>query len=117
MMTVYVYVMDTLPDWEIGYVTAELYSKRFFKVDAPEVRVMTVGRTMKPVQTIPCGTMRLPLRPSTDWRGSPCGMRQSSGQRYQQGYDAAASRNLMLAPCVSPICSYCRKRYLHEDVR
>ena len=29
MMTVYVYVMDTLPDWEIGYVTAELYSKRF----------------------------------------------------------------------------------------
>ena len=62
---------------------------------------MTVGRTMKPVQTIPCGTMRLPLRPSTDWRGSPCGMRQSSGQRYRQGYDAAASRDLMLAwfPC------------------
>lgn len=28
-------------------------------------------------------------------------MRQSSGQRYRQGYDAAASRDLMLAwfPC------------------
>ena len=53
------------------------------------------------IATIPCGTMRLPLRPSTDWRGSPCGMRQSSGQRYRQGYDAAASRDLMLAwfPC------------------
>ena len=35
MMTVYVYVMDTLADWEIGHVTAELYSKRFFRADAP----------------------------------------------------------------------------------
>ena len=31
-------------------------------------------------------------------------MRQSRGQRYRQGYDAAASRDLMLAPCLSPIC-------------
>ena len=52
MMTVYVYVMDTLADWELGYVTAELYSKRFFRVDAPEVRVMTVGRTMEPIRTM-----------------------------------------------------------------
>ena len=52
MMTVYVYVMDTLADWEIGYVTAELHSWRFFKADAPEVCVKTVGRTMEPVTTM-----------------------------------------------------------------
>ena len=52
MFTVYVYVMDTLADWEIGHVTAELYSGRFFKADAPEVRVKTVGRTMEPVTTM-----------------------------------------------------------------
>ncbi len=31
MSTIYVYVMDTLADWELGYVTAELNSGRFFK--------------------------------------------------------------------------------------
>lgn len=34
MFTIYVYVLDTLADWEIGYVTAELKSGRFFKEDA-----------------------------------------------------------------------------------
>ena len=52
MFTVYVYVMDTLADWEIGHVTAELYSKRFFRADAPEVRTKTVGRTMEPIRTM-----------------------------------------------------------------
>ena len=52
MMTVYVYVMDTLADWELGYVTAELHSGRFFKADAPEVCVKAVGRTMGPVRTM-----------------------------------------------------------------
>ena len=31
MFTVYVYVLDTLADWELGYVTSELNSGRFFK--------------------------------------------------------------------------------------
>ena len=30
MTTIYVYVMDTMADWEIGYCLAELHSKRFF---------------------------------------------------------------------------------------
>ena len=51
-MTVYVYVMDTLADWELGYVTAELHSRRFFKADAPEICVRTVGRTMEPIRTM-----------------------------------------------------------------
>mgnify|MGYP003399887782 CR=1 FL=1 len=29
MTTVYVYVMNTMADWEIGYCLAELHSKRF----------------------------------------------------------------------------------------
>ena len=31
MITVYVYILDTLADWEWGYVTAEFNSIRFFK--------------------------------------------------------------------------------------
>lgn len=29
--TVYLYVFDTMADWEIGYVTAELKSGRYYK--------------------------------------------------------------------------------------
>jgi len=43
MKTIYVYVMDTLADWELGYVTAELKSGRFFKKGAPAVSVKTVS--------------------------------------------------------------------------
>lgn len=49
MFTVYIYVLDTLADWELGYVTAELNSGRFFKKDAPEVSVKTVAISTEPV--------------------------------------------------------------------
>lgn len=52
MITVYVYVLDTLADWELGYVTAELHSKRFFKQDAPQVSFKTVGISRDPVKTM-----------------------------------------------------------------
>ena len=52
MYTVYVYVLDTLADWEIGHVTAELHSRRFFKKDAPQVIVKTVGISKEPVKTM-----------------------------------------------------------------
>ncbi|MDE7043565.1 MAG: DJ-1/PfpI family protein, partial [Acetatifactor sp.] len=52
MFTVYVYVTDTLADWELGYVTAELNSKRFFKRDAPSVSVKAVGITKESVKTM-----------------------------------------------------------------
>lgn len=57
MFTVYVYVLDTLADWEPGHVTSELNSGRFFKKDAPEVRLKTVGASMTPVTTM--GGLRL----------------------------------------------------------
>lgn len=52
MFTVYVYALDTMADWEIGYVTAELNSSRFFKKDAPEVSVKIVGISKEPVKTM-----------------------------------------------------------------
>ena len=52
MITVYVYILDTLADWEVGYVTAELNSKRFFKKDAPNISVKSVGISKEPVKTV-----------------------------------------------------------------
>lgn len=52
MFTVYVYVLDTLADWELGYAAAELHSRRFFRKGAPEVSVKTVGVSKKPVKTM-----------------------------------------------------------------
>lgn len=52
MFTVYIYVLDTLADWELGYVTAELNSGRFFRKDAPEVSVKTAAISKEPIKTI-----------------------------------------------------------------
>ena len=45
---VYVYIQKGMADWEIGHVTSELYSKRFFRDGAPEIHVWTVGDTTEP---------------------------------------------------------------------
>ena len=52
MYNIYVYVLDTMADWEPGHVTAELNSGRFFKKDAPGVTLKTAGRSMAPVRTM-----------------------------------------------------------------
>ena len=52
MYTVYVYVLDTLADWEAGHIIAELNSGRFFKKDAPPVLLKTVGISKEPVKTM-----------------------------------------------------------------
>lgn len=52
MTTIYVYALDTLADWEIGYVTAELHSKRFFKENAPSISLKTVNCSKEPIQTM-----------------------------------------------------------------
>lgn len=51
-MNVYLYLLDTLADWEIGYITAELYSGRFFKKDAPALSLKTVSDGCAPVRTM-----------------------------------------------------------------
>ncbi len=52
MFTVYIYVHDTLADWEPGYAAAELNSGRFFRKDAPGVTVRTVSDTKDPIRTM-----------------------------------------------------------------
>ncbi len=52
MSTIYVYVLDTLADWELGYVTAELNSGRFFKKDGQRVSLKTVGYSKEPIHTM-----------------------------------------------------------------
>ncbi|MEG0757194.1 MAG: type 1 glutamine amidotransferase family protein [Raoultibacter sp.] len=52
MVTVYVYVLDTLADWEVGHVLAELNSGRFFKEGAPHVSLKTVSYSKEPIRTM-----------------------------------------------------------------
>ena len=52
MITIYIYLLSTLADWEIAPVSAELNSKRFFKSDAPQIVVKTVAISKEPVKTM-----------------------------------------------------------------
>lgn len=51
-INVYVYVLDTLADWELGHAVSELHSGRFFRPDAPRVSVKTVSHSAEPVTTM-----------------------------------------------------------------
>jgi len=52
MFTIYVYILDTMADWELGHVTSELHSRRFFKEDGPGVTLKTVGLSLEPIKTM-----------------------------------------------------------------
>lgn len=52
MFTIYVYVLDTLADWELGYVISELNSGRFFKKDAQQVLLKTVSYSKESIDTM-----------------------------------------------------------------
>lgn len=52
MYTIYVYVLDTLADWELGHVISELNSGRFFKKDAQRVLLKTVSNSKDPIKTM-----------------------------------------------------------------
>lgn len=52
MLKIYIYVLDTLADWELGHVAPELNSGRFFRRGAPQVSVQTVSLSREPVRTM-----------------------------------------------------------------
>ncbi|WP_312105355.1 type 1 glutamine amidotransferase family protein [Pygmaiobacter massiliensis] len=52
MITIYVYILDTLADWELGYITSELNSSRFFKKDAESISLKTVSYSKEPIRTM-----------------------------------------------------------------
>ena len=51
-MIAYLYVLDTLADWEIGYLTAELNSGRFLDKTKKKAPIIKVGATSKPIKTM-----------------------------------------------------------------
>lgn len=49
---VYLYVFDTMSDWEVGYLIAELNSGRYFKKEIEPLQVVTVGVDKHPITTM-----------------------------------------------------------------
>ncbi|MDR1548109.1 MAG: glutamine amidotransferase [Hungatella sp.] len=49
---VYLYVFDTMADWKIGYLTAELNSGRYYKKGSAPTKIVTVGIKKTPVITM-----------------------------------------------------------------
>ena len=49
---VYLYVFDTMADWEIGYLMAEINSGRYYKKGVMPLKVVTVGLTKTPITTM-----------------------------------------------------------------
>jgi len=52
MFTIYIYVLDTLADWELGHVVSELNSGRFFKKDEQRKPLKTVSYSKEPITTM-----------------------------------------------------------------
>jgi len=51
-MRAYLYVLNTLADWEIGYVTAELNSGRFLDRTKKATSLIKIGDTAEPIKTM-----------------------------------------------------------------
>ncbi|MCR8747215.1 type 1 glutamine amidotransferase family protein [Romboutsia lituseburensis] len=49
---VYMYIFDTMSDWEVGYLTAELNTGRYFKKGLKPLKVTTVGIDKNPITTM-----------------------------------------------------------------
>lgn len=51
-MNVYLYVLDTLSDWEIGFITAELNTGRFFKDKGKKISIIKVSHSLNKIKTM-----------------------------------------------------------------
>lgn len=49
---VYIYVFNTMSDWEVGYLTAELNTGRYFKKELEPLKVITAGIDKNPITTM-----------------------------------------------------------------
>ena len=49
---IYIYVFNTMSDWEYGYLIAELNSGRYFKNGLDALKVITVGASKEFVKTM-----------------------------------------------------------------
>ncbi|WP_404459775.1 type 1 glutamine amidotransferase family protein [Sutcliffiella horikoshii] len=48
----YLYVFDTMSDWEYGYLIAELNTGRYFKKEIAPINIITVGTTKETITTM-----------------------------------------------------------------
>lgn len=48
----YLYVLDTMADWEPAFLVAELNTGRYFRKDAPKYAVKTIGLSKEPITTM-----------------------------------------------------------------
>ena len=51
-MNVFLYVLDTLADWEIGYLIAEINSGRYLKKNIQKPIIIKVGKDLKLIKTM-----------------------------------------------------------------
>ncbi|MFW9824639.1 MAG: type 1 glutamine amidotransferase family protein [Candidatus Thorarchaeota archaeon] len=51
-MKAYLYILNTLADWEIGYITAELNSGRYLDNTKPPIQLIKIGNTTQPIKTM-----------------------------------------------------------------
>jgi putative intracellular protease/amidase len=51
-MNVFVYVLDTLADWEIGYLMAEINSGRYLMKNIEKPKILKVGKNLNPIKTM-----------------------------------------------------------------
>jgi putative intracellular protease/amidase len=52
IVNVYLYVLDTLADWEIAHINAELHSGRYFSKGHDPIRILKVALSPLPVRTM-----------------------------------------------------------------
>lgn len=106
MYNVYLYLPDALADWEIGHLTAELHSKRFFRADAPRVELRTLACSTRPVRTmgglciVPDGTIdALPIDRQT--------VLLLPGAGNEADYGAAIETAARLLDVGGTVCAIC----------
>ncbi len=51
-MNAYLYILDTMSDWEIGYLTAEINTGRFFDKSKPKVNLIKIGSSLNPITSM-----------------------------------------------------------------
>lgn len=51
-MRAYMYILNTMSDWEWGFITAELNTGRFFRNHGTNVPVTAIANTLDPVRTM-----------------------------------------------------------------
>ncbi len=51
-MNIYLYLLDTLSDWEIAFITAELNTGRFFKVKGEKIVIIKISHSLNKIKTM-----------------------------------------------------------------